>query len=218
MPPAPMVVPRRAPLARRIRHRRRVATNPAAIAGDDGVDLTDHSWACQTVRTSPAGSPAASSPAAGVVVGDEAFVGDGHQLADPVERIGLASPVPDGLVLHPSAGLVEHEVGELHDMKRVRDLTACGSNVSNTDRYGPDDPTSPNGSTRTTRRAVRRTMHRCWQRLDQAQRPRVGLGPRRRPGSTTPDAGTVRAGRTAPHRPDRRHVADAVAVVDEWVP
>jgi hypothetical protein len=49
----------------------------------------------------------------GVVGVVESFVGDGHQFADPVERVGLAASMPAGLVLHAPAGLVEHEVGEV---------------------------------------------------------------------------------------------------------
>ena len=54
--------------------------------------------------------------------GVEAFVGDRHQLADPVERVGLAAPVAERVVLHAATGLVEHEVGELHHMERICDL------------------------------------------------------------------------------------------------
>ena len=54
----------------------------------------------------------------GVVVDFQAFVGDGHQLADPVERIGLAAPMPAGLVplcrardlLHPHHTLRSEEL------------------------------------------------------------------------------------------------------------
>ena len=49
-------------------------------------------------------------------------MGDGHQLADPIERVGLAASMPAGLVLHAAAGLVEHEVGEFHHVERIGDL------------------------------------------------------------------------------------------------
>ena len=56
----------------------------------------------------------------------EAFGGDGHQFAASVERIGLATAVTERVVLDPTADFVEHEVGELHHMKRIRDLGGVG--------------------------------------------------------------------------------------------
>ena len=126
----------------------------------------------------------------------EAFVGDGHQLADPVERIGLATAVTEGLVLHASAGLVEHEVGGLHDMKRSRDLVACGSIVSTP----PDRPDRSNVAQRIESHhsaGCQRTT--CT--VPAASRPGTTSnswpGRRRRPGSTTARRLNGPAGRTA---------------------
>ena len=52
----------------------------------------------------------------------EALVGLGEQPATAIERVGLAAPVAEGLVLHPPPALVELVVGELHHMERIGDL------------------------------------------------------------------------------------------------
>ena len=42
--------------------------------------------------------------------GVEAFVGDRHQLADPVERVGLAAPVAERVVPHAADAIVREEI------------------------------------------------------------------------------------------------------------
>jgi len=44
----------------------------------------------------------------------------------PIQRIGLAAPVAQGLVLHPPAALVELGVGQLHQVERIGDLDRVG--------------------------------------------------------------------------------------------
>lgn len=44
-----------------------------------------------------------------------------EQLADPEQRVVLASAVPEQLVLHPSSHLVHRTVGEANDMERIGD-------------------------------------------------------------------------------------------------
>ncbi len=48
----------------------------------------------------------------------------GKQSAGPVERVRLAAPVTEGLVLDPPAALIG--VGELHEMERIGDLGGVG--------------------------------------------------------------------------------------------
>jgi hypothetical protein len=112
----------------------------------------------------------------------EAFVGERHQLAAPIERIGLSTTMPAGLVLHPPPDLVEHEVRELHDMEWGRRQAASCRTPTDTD---PTDPTSPKGSEPSNRQAAQRTICNSSQRHGQARHRGVGLGRRRRPGSTT---------------------------------
>jgi hypothetical protein len=85
-----------------------VAEQLAAVAG--GFDLV----------------PRASFPPGGLdalvgVVG-ELLAGDEQQLADVVERIALAAAMPEGLLLHSSADLIDHGVAEADDVE-VIDLT-----------------------------------------------------------------------------------------------
>ena len=54
-------------------------------------------------------------PVAALVV--EAFGAGERQLADAVQRIDLAPPTAERLVLHPPADLVETAVPDSHDMK-----------------------------------------------------------------------------------------------------
>lgn len=68
----------------------------------------------------------------------EAFAGHHQPASDPVERIVLASPMADGLVLHSASALVERSVGQPHDVERIGDLDGMGSIVSNTVRYVAD--------------------------------------------------------------------------------
>jgi len=44
-----------------------------------------------------------------------------EQLADPIQRVGLAAPVMQGLVLHAAADLVDATVPDPHDMERIGD-------------------------------------------------------------------------------------------------
>ncbi len=67
----------------------------------------------------------------GLSVFVETLMGLGQQASGSIERIMLASPVSQRVVLHPSTALVELGVGQLHQMKRVGD------------RRGPKTPTSP---------------------------------------------------------------------------
>jgi hypothetical protein len=59
-----------------------------------------------------AGIEQGDQPGAASVV--EELVGLGEQPAGPVERVVLVASVPEGLVLHPAAHLVEALVGQLH--------------------------------------------------------------------------------------------------------
>src|SRR5690606_19917042 len=56
----------------------------------------------------------------------EAFVSSGEEPAGPVERVVLAAPMTEGLVLDPSTDLVETLVRELAHMERIRDLGGVG--------------------------------------------------------------------------------------------
>jgi hypothetical protein len=49
-------------------------------------------------------------------------VGLGEQAAGPVERIALAAPVPQGVVLHSAAALVQLGIRQLAHVERVSDL------------------------------------------------------------------------------------------------
>ncbi len=49
----------------------------------------------------------------------EAFVGLGQQSAGPVERIALAAPVAERVVLDPPAALIQLGVGQLAHVERV---------------------------------------------------------------------------------------------------
>jgi hypothetical protein len=51
----------------------------------------------------------------------EALGAGEHELADPIQRVALAAPVAQGLVLHPAAHLVEAPVADPHDVERIRD-------------------------------------------------------------------------------------------------
>ncbi len=54
----------------------------------------------------------------------EAFGAGEQQLADPIQRIGLAATMAEGLVLHPTTHLVEATVPDAHHMERIRDRVA----------------------------------------------------------------------------------------------
>jgi len=53
----------------------------------------------------------------------QAFMCDRHQLADPKQRVSIAAPVAEGVVLDAAAGLVEHEVRQLDDVKWIGNLS-----------------------------------------------------------------------------------------------
>ena len=61
-----------------------------------------------------------------VAVVVESLLSLGEEASAPVERVGLAAPMPEGLVLHPSPALVELGVGELDHMERIGDQGGIG--------------------------------------------------------------------------------------------
>ena len=56
----------------------------------------------------------------------EPLLGFGEKAPAAVERIGLATPVPEGLVLHPASALVELGVGELDEVEGIGDQGGPG--------------------------------------------------------------------------------------------
>ena len=56
----------------------------------------------------------------------EPFLGLGEQAPDPIERVGLATTVPERLVLDTPAGFVELGVGVFDDMERIGHLGGPG--------------------------------------------------------------------------------------------
>jgi hypothetical protein len=56
----------------------------------------------------------------------EAFAAGQEQLADPIERIGLAAPVVECLLLDAPANRVDATVPDAHHMKRVRHAGGVG--------------------------------------------------------------------------------------------
>ena len=50
-------------------------------------------------------------------------------LADPIERAGLAAPMAERVVLHPPAGLIEYEVGELPTCRSIVGTSSRPSTV-----------------------------------------------------------------------------------------
>ena len=57
-----------------------------------------------------------------MAVDTEALAGHDETSPTAVERVGLAAPMTERLVLHPASTLIQHLVGEAHDVERVRDL------------------------------------------------------------------------------------------------
>lgn len=53
----------------------------------------------------------------------EVFSAGVEELADPEERVVLASAVPEELFLDPSSYLVHRAVGEAYDVERIGDRT-----------------------------------------------------------------------------------------------
>ena len=51
----------------------------------------------------------------------EPFGAGEQQLADPIQRVGLAATVAERLVLHPAADLIDAAVADPHDVERVSD-------------------------------------------------------------------------------------------------
>ena len=51
----------------------------------------------------------------------EAFVTGEEQLADPIQRVGLAAPMAEGLVLDPAPDLIDAPVPDPNDMERIGD-------------------------------------------------------------------------------------------------
>ena len=66
-----------------------------------------------------ADAQAQQHPVAALVV--EALGAGQQQLADAIERIDLAAPVAERLVLDPATDLVQAPVADPHDMERVGD-------------------------------------------------------------------------------------------------
>jgi hypothetical protein len=48
----------------------------------------------------------------------QSFPGHHQPASGAVERIVLAAPMAEGLVLHPASALIERGVGELHDVEQ----------------------------------------------------------------------------------------------------
>lgn len=44
-----------------------------------------------------------------------------EQLADPIQRVGLAAPMAEGLVLDPAPDLIDAPVPDPNDMERIGD-------------------------------------------------------------------------------------------------
>jgi hypothetical protein len=57
----------------------------------------------------------------------EAVLHGEQETTAPMEQVGLASSMPEGLVLHPPAALVELGAGVLHDVEGVATWTSPGS-------------------------------------------------------------------------------------------
>lgn len=53
-------------------------------------------------------------------------MGDRHQLAVQIARIGRAAPMTQRVFLHPMAGLVKHEIRQPHDLERICELGGVG--------------------------------------------------------------------------------------------
>jgi hypothetical protein len=51
----------------------------------------------------------------------ELLGGGQQQLADAVQRIALAAPMPEGALLHPTADLIDHRVGQPNGVEVVHD-------------------------------------------------------------------------------------------------
>ena len=82
-------------------------------------------------------------PAGGV----EAFLGQGQQLADPIQGVVFAAPVAYGFVLDSAADLVEAVVGQPDHMERIRDLRRVGDGrVVGGPVRAREDPAPPSGS------------------------------------------------------------------------
>ena len=56
----------------------------------------------------------------------ETFMGLGQQPPGPIQRIVLAAPTPQRLVLDPATALIDLRVRQLHEVERVGDLGGVG--------------------------------------------------------------------------------------------
>ena len=205
------------------RSRTSSSTNSAARVGRCGRRWTrTTSLACQATAPRRWGSPAASRPSSLVSAVDvEAFVGHGEQAAAPVERIVLAAPMAERLVLHPAATLVETpgSPGARRGTGRRPGRRRGASCRTPTCRAGqiqgrPGDPGPPRSRSggepgaRPRRVTTRHDVESCPAHIDDLGRPRAGGRAvhgrtRSRP---DPSAFTVpkRAGSSISGRPKRR--------------
>jgi hypothetical protein len=88
--------------------------------------LRTTSLACQAARTWPWDHGVEQSEELGPSLLGEALVGPGEQTPAPIQRIILVTAMAEGLVLHPPPALIQLGVGQLHEMKRIRDLHCVG--------------------------------------------------------------------------------------------
>lgn len=87
----------------------------------------------------------------------ETFSAGEQHLADPVERVVLAAPMAEGLVLHPAAALVELGVGVLDDVEWIGDLGDVRSFIPTVDLSSwraPLDNGTVSGAPKRVRHAV----------------------------------------------------------------
>src|SRR3974390_924188 len=75
-----------------------------------------------TVGVASIEQPEEACPAAVV----ESFIGSGQQAPGSIEGVDLAASMSEGVVLHPTADLVEALVGQPHEMERVSDRDGGG--------------------------------------------------------------------------------------------
>ena len=88
----------------------------AELCGEVGVgdlvDGTDDFFGVPRRPDLPAGITGLEQPVQSLVASVvEAFVCLGQQAAGPIQRVVLAAPMPQGLVLDPTAALIELRVG-----------------------------------------------------------------------------------------------------------
>ena len=94
----------------------------------------------RTSNVGVAGVEQAQQPGPSLVV--EAFVGPGQQTPGPIQRVDLAAPMAQSVVLHPASDFVETLVGQPHQMERVGDLDGVGQHRV---EHGPIRPAQVHG-------------------------------------------------------------------------